>query len=227
MCGEQEEEKNGAAGPSSIAPAGFLDVVDQDKKSKEKKQKPAIVPSRVAPEPERPETSDRRLSQDDFQAKLNMGEEGSGAGFRAAGISDEDKAAAVREKNAKGQSGSSMESAGFLSDLFTEERTKELEDLKEEREKMREEDFTVIREEEMKSRGAEVISVDKSYQPTVSTWGVYPRPGNISKTYGGGKTIDPTKPLEDEDAKSRRDKEIKARLEKYRYRSVYIAYEFG
>ncbi|XP_026400802.1 uncharacterized protein LOC113296700 isoform X2 [Papaver somniferum] len=29
------------------------------------------------------------------------------------------------------------------------------------------------------------------YKPTVSTWGVFPRPSNISKTYGGGKVIQP------------------------------------
>ena len=47
----------------------------------------------------------------------------------------------------------------------------------------------------------EIITVDGSYQPTlegdatykpkVATWGVFPRPENISKAFGGGRTIRP------------------------------------
>lgn len=216
MCNQEDGEEDVVAGPSSIAPAGFLDIAP-DSKSNAQEKKPVIVPSRVAPEPERPEFSDRRLSQDDFQAKMNMGGGDTGSGFRAADIPDEEKTAAVEEENAKGRSGSSSESATFLKELFSEERQKELEDLKGERENMRAEDVAVIQEQEMKSRGAEVISVDKSYKPTISTWGLFPRPDNISKTYGGGKTIDPTKPLEEEDVKAKRDEEVMARLQTYRY----------
>lgn len=32
---------------------------------------------------------------------------------------------------------------------------------------------------------------DASYKPKVATWGVFPRPDNISKTFGGGRTIRP------------------------------------
>ncbi|KAH6824588.1 cytochrome C oxidase subunit [Perilla frutescens var. hirtella] len=34
------------------------------------------------------------------------------------------------------------------------------------------------------------------YKPKVSTWGVFPRPNNISKTYGGGRTLRPGEALE-------------------------------
>ncbi|KAJ0837558.1 hypothetical protein HanRHA438_Chr16g0779501 [Helianthus annuus] len=40
------------------------------------------------------------------------------------------------------------------------------------------------------------------YKPKVSTWGVFPRPNNISKTYGGGKTIRPGEVLETAESKA-------------------------
>ncbi|CAK9175091.1 unnamed protein product [Ilex paraguariensis] len=45
---------------------------------------------------------------------------------------------------------------------------------------------------------AKPIQKDNSdlYKPRVSTWGVFPRPGNISKTYGGGRNIRPGEVLE-------------------------------
>ncbi|XP_047306874.1 uncharacterized protein LOC124910291 [Impatiens glandulifera] len=60
---------------------------------------------------------------------------------------------------------------------------------------------------------------DKSdlYKPKVSTWGVFPRPGNISKTYGGGRTIQPGDSLEtDEDraAKQARTRELLSQYKK-------------
>ncbi|KAJ3687941.1 hypothetical protein LUZ61_017105 [Rhynchospora tenuis] len=53
----------------------------------------------------------------------------------------------------------------------------------------------------------------KSYQPKVKTWGVFPRPMNISKTYGGGKVIRPGDILEtkeDKEAKEKRSRELVA-----------------
>ncbi|XP_068660754.1 uncharacterized protein [Aristolochia californica] len=49
------------------------------------------------------------------------------------------------------------------------------------------------------------------YMPKVSTWGVFPRPGNISKTFGGGKIIRPGEVLEtaeDKAAKQARTKQL-------------------
>ncbi|KAG4979496.1 hypothetical protein JHK85_033454 [Glycine max] len=40
------------------------------------------------------------------------------------------------------------------------------------------------------------------YKPKVSTWGVFPRPGNISKTFGGGRVIRPGEVLETEEEKA-------------------------
>ncbi|XP_076906691.1 uncharacterized protein LOC143562896 [Bidens hawaiensis] len=40
------------------------------------------------------------------------------------------------------------------------------------------------------------------YKPKVSTWGVFPRPNNISKTYGGGKNIRPGEALETAESKA-------------------------
>ena len=63
----------------------------------------------------------------------------------------------------------------------------------------------VSQDEEVKARGVEFITRDgtydplqreqeegdPAYNPKVSTWGVFARPSNISKAYGGGKTIRP------------------------------------
>ncbi|XP_028192602.1 uncharacterized protein LOC114378242 [Glycine soja] len=40
------------------------------------------------------------------------------------------------------------------------------------------------------------------YKPKVSTWGVFPRPGNISKTFGGGRVIRLGEVLETEEEKA-------------------------
>lgn len=47
------------------------------------------------------------------------------------------------------------------------------------------------KEERERERGANVISTDTSYKPSVGTWGIYPRPKDISKAYGGGRNITP------------------------------------
>ena len=69
---------------------------------------------------------------------------------------------------------------------------------------LRPEMFTIYKEEETKARGVEFITKDKNYnplkqqsqapadyKPKVATWGVFPRPPDISKAYGGGKTYLP------------------------------------
>ncbi|KAE8695484.1 receptor protein kinase CLAVATA1-like [Hibiscus syriacus] len=55
------------------------------------------------------------------------------------------------------------------------------------------------------------------YKPKVSTWGVFPRPGNISKTFGGGRTIRPGEVLEteeDRNAKNERTRQLLAAYKK-------------
>ncbi|XP_021752455.1 uncharacterized protein LOC110717952 isoform X2 [Chenopodium quinoa] len=49
------------------------------------------------------------------------------------------------------------------------------------------------------------------YKPKVTTWGVFPRPNNISKTFGGGRTIQPGEELETPEeraAKEARSREL-------------------
>ncbi|KAK4414528.1 hypothetical protein Salat_2865800 [Sesamum alatum] len=50
---------------------------------------------------------------------------------------------------------------------------------------------------------------DDFYKPKVSTWGVFPRPSDISRTYGGGRTIRPGEVLET--AEERAAKEARTR----------------
>ncbi|CAK7325045.1 unnamed protein product [Dovyalis caffra] len=54
------------------------------------------------------------------------------------------------------------------------------------------------------------------YKPKVSTWGVFPRPGNISKTFGGGKTIRPGDELETAEARAAKEEHTKKLLAAYR-----------
>ena len=53
------------------------------------------------------------------------------------------------------------------------------------------------------------------YKPSVSTWGVFERPPDISKTYGGGRTIK-REELEDEEAIAARRARVAKKLAKYR-----------
>ncbi|KAH9568890.1 hypothetical protein CY35_03G102400 [Sphagnum magellanicum] len=54
------------------------------------------------------------------------------------------------------------------------------------------------------------------YKPQVSTWGVFPRPADISKTYGGGRTIRPGESLETPQEKEAREARTKKLLDDYR-----------
>ncbi|KAI7725254.1 hypothetical protein M8C21_014650, partial [Ambrosia artemisiifolia] len=54
------------------------------------------------------------------------------------------------------------------------------------------------------------------YKPKVSTWGVFPRPNNISKTYGGGKTIRPGEVLETEESKAAKQARTRKMIAAYK-----------
>lgn len=54
------------------------------------------------------------------------------------------------------------------------------------------------------------------YEPKVSTWGVFPRPNNISKTFGGGRNIRPGEVLETEEDKAAKQARTRKLLAAYR-----------
>ncbi|XP_054816036.1 uncharacterized protein LOC129315909 [Prosopis cineraria] len=54
------------------------------------------------------------------------------------------------------------------------------------------------------------------YKPKVSTWGVFPRPSNISKTYGGGRVIRPGDALETEEEKYAKEARTRQLLAAYK-----------
>ena len=56
----------------------------------------------------------------------------------------------------------------------------------------------------------------EKYKPKVSTWGVYPRPDNISRTYGGGKRIRAGGVDLNSEAMAKRDRAVKDKLAAYR-----------
>ncbi|XP_049931647.1 uncharacterized protein LOC116246308 isoform X2 [Nymphaea colorata] len=54
------------------------------------------------------------------------------------------------------------------------------------------------------------------YKPKVSTWGVFPRPSNISETYGGGRTIRPGQVLESAEDKAAKEAQTRKLLSEYK-----------
>lgn len=54
------------------------------------------------------------------------------------------------------------------------------------------------------------------YKPKVATWGIFPRPENISKTYGGGKVIRPGDVVETKEEKEMREAKTKKLLDDYK-----------
>ncbi|CAH9096243.1 unnamed protein product [Cuscuta europaea] len=54
------------------------------------------------------------------------------------------------------------------------------------------------------------------YKPKVSTWGVFPRPTNISKTFGGGRTLKPGEELETAEVKAAKDARTRQLLVAYK-----------
>eukprot|EP00898_Chlorokybus_atmophyticus_P005086 jgi/Chlat1/5579/Chrsp369S00854 len=74
----------------------------------------------------------------------------------------------------------------------------------------------IVMAETMRPRQVEIITKDGMYKPTVSTWGVFPRPRDISEAYGGGRTIRPGEALETDDRATKRAREVAAALKKYK-----------
>ncbi|GBG62193.1 hypothetical protein CBR_g29393 [Chara braunii] len=60
------------------------------------------------------------------------------------------------------------------------------------------------------------IQDDGLYKPKVSTWGVFPRPKNISEKYGGGRTIKPGEKLISDEEMATKNQRIQQRLAEYR-----------
>lgn len=56
----------------------------------------------------------------------------------------------------------------------------------------------------------------EKYKPRVSTWGVYPRPDNISRTYGGGKNIKQGGVDLNSESAKKRDQAVAEKLAAYR-----------
>lgn len=57
---------------------------------------------------------------------------------------------------------------------------------------------------------------DDKYKPRVSTWGVFPRPDNISRTYGGGRNIKQGGIDLNSEQMKKRDEDVAKRLAAYR-----------
>ncbi len=97
------------------------------------------------------------------------------------------------------------------------------------------EQFTLKREAELRSRGAELITVDAppegavagsgadaAYRPKVATWGGFPRPANISREFGGGRTLRPGEALEPEEVREARRARVAAAMANYRQDQVCV-----
>nr|GMD38233.1 uncharacterized protein LOC109155969 isoform X2 [Ipomoea batatas] len=55
-----------------------------------------------------------------------------------------------------------------------------------------------------------------AYKPKVSTWGVFPRPSNISKTFGGGRNLNPGEALETTEEKAAKQARSRQLLAAYK-----------
>ena len=72
------------------------------------------------------------------------------------------------------------------------------------------------KEERERERGASVISSDSSYKPSVGTWGIYERPKDISKAYGGGRNITPADSAITAEEQAEFDASLKEQLASFR-----------
>ena len=72
------------------------------------------------------------------------------------------------------------------------------------------------KEERERERGANVISSDSSYKPSVGTWGIYERPKDISKAYGGGRNITPADSAITAEEQAEFDASLKEQLASFR-----------
>lgn len=117
-----------------------------------------------------------------------------------------------------GQTERSDEAAGFLANVMSSP------DADRNSQDLRPEEFTRQKEEERK-HNVEIITVDQqyvpsqegeAYQPTVATWGVFPRPNDISKAYGGGRTLRPGQALETDESRVARKKRVAEALAKFK-----------
>ncbi|KAF6250505.1 hypothetical protein COO60DRAFT_1646775 [Scenedesmus sp. NREL 46B-D3] len=54
------------------------------------------------------------------------------------------------------------------------------------------------------------------YKPKVTTWGVFPRPSNISQAFGGGRNIRPGQELETPEQRAQRQAEYAAALQRFK-----------
>lgn len=66
------------------------------------------------------------------------------------------------------------------------------------------------------SNSSNTEAASEKYKPKVSTWGVFPRPDNISRTYGGGKNIKQGGVDLQSEKSKQRDQEIAKKLAEYR-----------
>ena len=108
--------------------------------------------------------------------------------------SDEQFPASLQNREAA-LSGNAEEAASYLKRIMTKEKRDDAD--------LRPEQFTLKRDEEIRAQGVDFISSDKgynplldqassdSYKPRSTSWGMYPRPADISKAYGGGRTYKP------------------------------------
>ncbi|KAL4448507.1 hypothetical protein ABPG75_005726 [Micractinium tetrahymenae] len=63
---------------------------------------------------------------------------------------------------------------------------------------------------------AEAGSEEDLHKPKVATWGLFPRPRNISEAYGGGRNLRPGQALETEEQAAARQQRVSAALKEYR-----------
>mmetsp|Transcript_193 Transcript_193/g.494 ORF Transcript_193/g.494 Transcript_193/m.494 type:complete len:521 (+) Transcript_193:215-1777(+) len=125
-------------------------------------------------------------------------------------------AAAEEEKGKAAQEDSGQQPARFLRDTLAKQAARASGETRGIQEGQRMEDYLLAKEQKQRSQEVEFISVDKNYKPKVATWGMFPRPDNISKAYGGGRTIKPGETMESDDDRKEREGRVKDRIRDYK-----------
>mmetsp|Transcript_9630 Transcript_9630/g.27560 ORF Transcript_9630/g.27560 Transcript_9630/m.27560 type:complete len:490 (+) Transcript_9630:325-1794(+) len=127
-----------------------------------------------------------------------------------------DKPKPVNDGENSSSSGNSDLAASFLRATLKQQQDRKDGKASAIEEGQRMEDYLLKKEQKGRQEKVEFITVEKNYKPKVSTWGMFPRPENISKAYGGGRTINPGDAIESEEDKKAREASVRERVMAYK-----------
>lgn len=216
---KEELSSSGNVGQVPIPAAGAAPSGSQTPRQGQRSDEDTSVPSLSSPPPfsgifgsnlkQSAESGGRTEPPPQLQQFADVG---------ASAVSDDSASTGTGRTERRGFSadstGSADSAANYLQGVFNRDPDQAIEGIA--GGGLRPEVVTEILEYNQRSRGAEVISIDKDYKPKVSTWGVFNRPRDISKTFGGGRRLQPDDLKETPEEAQARKKRISDALKQYR-----------